>query len=338
LSSWQEKSRFLDENLRHVIGITPGYRHLIRSFHSLAALDTDYAELLSLQAEARAGLADELRTAREQIQTDGQRAPQEECSLSGKSHSANGEASWDTLIIPRSLRENLQAYCRILRDHEAYRAQGVQLPKGLLLYGPPGTGKTQCAKTLAAEGGLNFVSLSTSDCKQMRIGWSADRLAKVFKEAREKQPSLIFIDELDAVCPPCGAYHDCISQEATAQILEEIDGIHSDGQAVFVIGASNLVTGIDAAVLSRFAERIFFPLPDEGTRVALLELFLGQMRFNGERKGVIQNLARSTEGSSGRDLRAAVNQAVLNAVKRIAAPQDFALTENDFALTQERTS
>jgi ATP-dependent 26S proteasome regulatory subunit len=91
-------------------------------------------------------------------------------------------------------------------------------------------------------------------------------------------------------------------------------------------------------VLSRFTERIFFPLPDEPTRVALLELFLGQMQFNGERKGVIQNLARSTEGSSGRDLRAVVNQAVLNAVKRTAAPQDFALTESDFALTQERTS
>jgi ATP-dependent 26S proteasome regulatory subunit len=92
------------------------------------------------------------------------------------------------LVIPQSLRENLQAYCRILRDYKAYQEVGVHLPKGLLFYGPPGCGKTQIAKTLATEVGLNFVALSTSDCKAMWIGWR-----KFSKERREKQPSLIFI-------------------------------------------------------------------------------------------------------------------------------------------------
>src|SRR5262249_14603580 len=147
-------------------------------------------------------------------------------------------------------------YCRILRDYQPYRAQGVHMPKGLLFHGPPGCGKTQIAKTLSAEAGLHFVALSTSDCKAMWIGWSADRLATVFKEAREKQPSLIFIDELDAVCPPRGAYADAISQEFTAQLLQEIDGLLSETQAIFLVAATNRRDQVDSAILSRFAEQI----------------------------------------------------------------------------------
>jgi SpoVK/Ycf46/Vps4 family AAA+-type ATPase len=249
-----------------------------------------------------------------------------------QSHSLGEKASWDTLIIPQSLRENLQAYCRILRDYEAYRAQGVHLPKGLLFHGPPGCGKTQIAKTLSAEAGLNFVALSTSDCKAMWLGWSADRLATVFREARSKAPSLIFVDKIDAVCPTRGAYADAISQEFTAQLLQEIDGIHSDSQAIFLVAATNRPDQVDAAILSRFVEQIEIPLPDASTRAALLELFLRPLRFSGDKTRVIRRLALSTTGKSGRDLRAVVNQAVLAAVKRCSSPKDFSLFDSDFAL------
>ena len=220
----------------------------------------------------------------------------------------------------------MQAYVKVV-----YRAASVFLPKGLLFYGPPGCGKTQIAKTLGAEAGLNFMSLSTSDCKQMWIGWSADRLAKVFKEAREKQPSLIFIDELDAVCPPRGAYHDSIIQEFTAQLLQEIDGLLSDKQAIFLVGATNRADQVDSAILSRFAERIEIPLPDAATRAALLELFLRPLPFCGDRIGVIRRLVLASVGKSGRDLRALVNQAVLSTVKRCSSPQSFSISEADFA-------
>ena len=329
------QARGASEILRHLITTTPRYRQLVNSFQTLAALDIDYKDLLSLRAEAEQGLAAEreraalLRERSEQQATEAPRArsdPQE-----GVHKQTNGKASWETLIISQSLRENLQAYCRILRDYQAYRDQGVHLPKGLLCYGPPGCGKTQIAKTLSHEAGLNFVSLSTSDCKAMFIGWSADRLAKVFIKAREKQPSLIFIDELDAVCPPRGAYHDCISQEFTAQLLQEIDGLLSDSQAIFLVGATNRPDQVDTAILSRFAEQIEIPLPDAATRTALLELFLGSLRFNGNKTQLIRRLASDSAGQSGRDLRALVNQAVLSAVKRTASPEDFALFEADFA-------
>ena len=172
----------------------PRYRRLVQSFSSLAALDEEYRFLESLKSEATAQLVTEQRTAQEKASKQSAEASQARFDLQQgerqrPKQSKAAKASWDTLIVPKSLRENLVAYCRILRDYEAYTAAGVKLPKGLLLFEPPGCGKTEIAKTLAAEGGLNFVTLSTSDCKAMWIGWSADRLAKVFKEARENQPS-----------------------------------------------------------------------------------------------------------------------------------------------------
>jgi SpoVK/Ycf46/Vps4 family AAA+-type ATPase len=208
---------------------------------------------------------------------------------------------------------------------------GVKLPKGLLLYGPPGCRKTHIAKTLSAETGLSFVALSTADCKVGWIGHAAAKIKQVFTEARGKQPTLIFIDELDAVCPPRGAYHDCISQEVTAQPLQEIGGLLSDSQAIFLVGATNRPDQVDSAILSRFAEQIEIPLPDATTRLALLELFLGPLRFSGDRNCVIRTLALATDGQSGRDLRNLINQAVLSAAKRMSFPQNFALSEGDFA-------
>jgi SpoVK/Ycf46/Vps4 family AAA+-type ATPase len=192
--------------------------------------------------------------------------------------------------------------------------------------------KTQIAKTLSNEAGLNFVALTTSDCKVGWIGHAAAKIAAVFAEARTKQPTLLFIDELDAVCPRRGDYHDCISQEVTAQLLQELDGIASDMQAIFLVGATNRADQVDGAILSRFSEQVEIPLPNEPARRALLEVFLGPMRFAGNREGVIVSLAQSTEGRSGRDLRNLITQATLSAVKRSSSPRDFALSEEDFAL------
>jgi hypothetical protein len=321
------------EILKGLLATNIRYQQLVNSFISLVWLELDRALLLDLRPEVQQGLAEELRAAEQRVmdlhvaqgkgKTEDSPQPAHDASVS--------DASWSTLIIPQSLRENLQAYCRILRDYRGYQAVGVKLPKGLLLHGPPGCGKTQIARTLSAEAGLNFMSLSTSDCKQMWIGWSADRLAKVFKEAREKQPSLIFIDEIDAVCPIRGAYHDAMSQEFTAQLLQEIDGLLSDSQAIFLVGATNRPDQVDSAILSRFAERIEIPLPDAATRAALLELFLRPLPFCGDRIGVIRRLVLASVGKSGRDLRALVNQAVLSTVKRCSSPQSFSISEADFA-------
>jgi AAA+ superfamily predicted ATPase len=333
------------EILRALITNSPRYRHLVDSFRSLAALEDDYTLLQNLKTEAEQGLAEEVRAAEERVTQlhaaqayDQQSSPNlETSSPKGPSHSANEKASWDRLIIPQKLCENLQAYCRILRDYQGYQAAGVHLPKGLLLYGPPGCGKTQIAKTLANETGLFFIALSTADCKVGWIGHAAAKIKEVFAQARAKEPTLLFIDELDAVCPTRGAYHDCISQEVTAQLLQEIDGLASDTQAIFLVGATNRPDQVDSAVLSRFTEQIEIPLPDASTRAALLTLFLSSLRFSGDKTRLIRSLALASAGKSGRDLRHLVSVAVLSGVKRCSSPRDFALEGSDFVLAQERT-
>jgi hypothetical protein len=177
----------------------------------------------------------------------------------------------------------------------------------------------------------DVVTLSTSDCKAMWLGHSANRLATVFSEARAMQPTLLFIDEMDAVCPPRGSYADAISREFSAQLLQEVDGLLSDSQAVFLVGATNRLDWVDTAILSRFAEKMEIPLPDELARQALLKVFLAPIRFAGDREQIIRALAQSSNGQSGRDLRARVNRAVLAAVKRTTSPKDLTLIEKDFA-------
>jgi SpoVK/Ycf46/Vps4 family AAA+-type ATPase len=213
------------------------YRRLVETFHSLSSLDGEYFFLEALKTEVEQKVSEELRAAELRVEelrsTQARGRRQQETSQNAQESrtprptpAGDTKAAWDTLVIPPSLKETLQAYCRILHDYKDYQAQGVHLPKGLLLYGPPGCGKTQIAKTLSAKAGLHFIALSTSDCKAMWLGHSADRLATVFSDARARQPTLLFIDELDAVCPPRGAYADAISQEFTAQLLQEVDGTY----------------------------------------------------------------------------------------------------------------
>jgi DNA replication protein DnaC len=328
--------------LQHLLTTNFRYRRMVETFHTLSSLDEEYFFLEALKTEVEQKVSEELRAAELRVeelrstQARGRRqqeAPQnaQEPRIARQKPAVDINASWETLVIPPNLKETLQAYCKILRNYKDYQAEGVHLPKGLLLHGPPGCGKTQIAKTLSAKAGLHFIALSTSDCKAMWLGHSADRLATVFSEARDMQPTLLFIDELDAVCPPRGAYADAISQEFTAQLLQEVDGLLSDSQAVFLVGATNRLDWVDSAILSRFAEKIEIPLPDEVARQALLKVFLGPIRFAGDREQIIRALTQASDGQSGRDLRALVNGAVLAAVKRTSSPKDFTLIEKDFS-------
>src|SRR5260370_34103725 len=104
------------------------------------------------------------------------------------------------------------------------------------------------------------------------------------------QLTLLFIDDWAAVCPPRGAYADAISQEFTAQLVQEVDGLLSDSQAVFLVAATNRLDWVDSAILSRLAEKISIPLPDELARQALLKVFLGPIRFAVDREQLIRSL------------------------------------------------
>ena len=241
----------------------------------------------------------------------------------------NNDATWDRLIVAETVKDNLRAYCRILRNYEEFRSRGVTLPRGLLLYGPSGTGKTQIARTLSNEGGLSFIGCTTSDIKQGWIGHSAQKLREIFTRARSQAPTILFIDELDVIAPARGAYHDTIATEIVGELTQQLDGIRPNGPAVFVLAASNRSEAIDPAIRGRFVEQIEISLPDQEQRKQLLEVFLRGVSVDNISE-IAEQLALVTADYSGRDLQQLVSRAILKAVKRSGNANTFKLKRSDF--------
>ena len=199
---------------------------------------------------------------------------------------------------------------------------------GILLYGPPGTGKTHLAKAVATnahkvrakaigvEGGVEshtmsttFLSLSAADLVSKWVGESPKLVRTLFTVAREKAPSVVFVDEIDSLCRSRGSGDR--QSESTQQILTEfliqMQGCGSSSEGVLVIGATNLPWDLDAAILSRFQKKIYIPLPDECTRREILELQLGKTRHDLQPEH-IEYLARQMNLFSARDLEGVVKQ------------------------------
>jgi len=167
-----------------------------------------------------------------------------------------------------------------LQNPESFKRIGVEAPKGALLYGPPGTGKTMLAKAIAHESGANFISVKGSDLLSKWYGESEKRIAEVFMRARQVSPSIIFLDELDALAPIRGAAvgEPQVTERIVNQLLSEMDGLE-ELIGVVVIGATNRPDIIDPALIrpGRFDELILVPIPDEKTRHKIFEVHTKKM-------------------------------------------------------------
>jgi hypothetical protein len=276
--------------LRDLLSGHPRYRQMVTAFQGLSGLENDLTFLTDLKAETEQALSVELREAvacaaklrreaeerataiREKAQRESTEAsqagpdPRQGVRVQSEPTKAQIERlTWNDLIIEDTLREKLQTYCEILRQAEAFRERGVTTPKGLLFYGPPGCGKTQTARVLAAQSGLVFVGCTTADIKQGWIGHSGQKVKEVFANARATAPTILFIDELEAITNDLDSSPDTITSELTAQLLQEIGGIQTHPEAVFLIGATNQPDRIDRALFNRFTEKIEYPLPRSRT-------------------------------------------------------------------------
>lgn len=212
-------------------------------------------------------------------------------------------------------KETLKEIVDFLHNPKKYAEIGASLPKGALLVGPPGTGKTLIARAVAGEAKVPFFAISGSEFVQMFVGMGAAKVRELFKQANEKAPCIIFIDEIDAI----GKKRDNMvggndeREQTLNQLLTEMDGF--DGRkGVVILAATNRPESLDAALLrpGRFDRRIQMELPDLEGRKAILSVHLQKVRHDDVDLDIV---ARSSAGSSGAELANIVNEAALRAVR-----------------------
>jgi len=299
----------LDELVRRTEGMTPA---AIEKIVDMAALDvfrraSESGEQLQLRTEDLLGAIER---------------------YGGEDRPTVENWTWESLILPPQIKAQLQQLQHVIEDPESARRFGVEPPTGLLLAGPPGTGKTTIAKVLAAQARSSFYPISGADVTSKWVGESERNIRQLFERARENRPSIIFIDEIDAIAGRRGDLQAHDSQ--VNQLLAEIDGVTGQ-RGVFVVGATNRPDQLDPALLrgGRLSRTIVLGLPDEHDRLALLCLQTARMPTVGVR---LEELAKATDGMSPADLKALTQEAALAAMARSsdAEGEPSRVTHEDF--------
>ena len=215
-------------------------------------------------------------------------------------------------------KEELSEIVDFLKDPKKYTDLGARVPRGVLLVGPPGTGKTYLAKAVAGEAGVPFLSISGSDFVEMYVGVGASRVRDLFDQAKKNQPSIVFIDEIDAVGRQRGAGlgggHD-EREQTLNQLLVEMDGF-TVNEGVIIIAATNRPDILDTALLrpGRFDRQVYIGMPDKKAREAILRIHARGKTF--EPDVDFEVIAKATTGFSPADLENLLNEAALLTARR----------------------
>ncbi len=229
-----------------------------------------------------------------------------------------------------------------LRHPEIFEKLGIEAPKGVLLYGPPGTGKTLLAKAVASESNSHFISISGPEIMSKFYGESEARLREIFKEAREKAPSIIFVDEIDSIAPKREEVTGEVERRVVSQLLSLMDGLEARGK-VIVIAATNRQNAIDPALRrpGRFDREIEIKVPDKNGRLEILQIHTRNMPLEADVDQA--RIAAVTHGFVGADLEYLCKEAAMKCLRRVLpelnledeklAPETLdrlIVTQNDF--------
>ena len=240
-------------------------------------------------------------------------------------------------------KESLKEVVDFLENPQRYEEIGAKLPRGALLVGPPGTGKTLLAKAVAGEAGVPFFSISGSEFVEMFVGRGAAKVRDLFKQAKEKAPCIVFIDEIDTIGKKRdgGGFSGNDEREQTLnQLLTVMDGFDNQ-KGIVVLAATNRPDSLDAALLrpGRFDRRVPVELPDLAGRKAILELHTKDVKTE---PGIdLTTIARATPGASGADLANIINEGALRAVRlgrKRATQEDFEESVEVVIAGQQRKS
>ena len=237
-----------------------------------------------------------------------------------------GSIKFDDVAGEDEAKENLSEIVNYLHDPSKYRDIGASMPKGILLVGPPGTGKTMLAKAVEGEANVSFFSISGSEFVEMFVGMGASKVRDLFKQAKEKAPCIVFIDEIDAIGKKrdggkFGGGND-EREQTLNQLLTEMDGFEGSN-GVIILAATNRPESLDPALTrpGRFDRRVPVELPDLQGREAILRVHAKKIKT--EPNINYAQIARMASGASGAELANIVNEAALRAVRnhRTAASQ-----------------
>ena len=235
----------------------------------------------------------------------------------GQGKSTN--VTFDNVAGLQEAKEEVKEIVDFLKNPKKYTALGAKIPKGALLVGPPGTGKTLIAKAVAGEAKVPFFSLSGSDFVEMFVGVGASRVRDLFKQAKEKAPCIIFIDEIDAIGRARGKNPNMGSNDEREntlnQLLTEMDGFGTNS-GVIILAATNRADILDRALMraGRFDRQIYVDMPDLNERKEIFEVHLKPLKL--EKKLDKDFLARQTPGFSGADIANICNEAALIAARK----------------------
>ncbi|MEM4212278.1 MAG: CDC48 family AAA ATPase, partial [Nitrososphaerota archaeon] len=209
-----------------------------------------------------------------------------------------------------------------LRYPELFQRLGIDPPKGVLLYGPPGCGKTLLAKAVATEAEANFILINGPEIMNKYYGETEAKLREIFRKAEEEAPSIIFIDEIDAIAPKRSEVTGEVEKRVVAQLLALMDGLESRGQ-VIVIGATNRPNALDPALRrpGRFDREIEIGIPDKRGRKEILQIHTRGMPLSSDVS--LDKLAEITKGYTGADLAALCREAAMKCIRRILPSIDF---------------
>ena len=247
----------------------------------------------------------------------------------------NRNVTFENVAGLQEEKEELEEIVDFLKEPRKYTRLGARIPKGVLLVGPPGTGKTLLAKAVAGEANVPFLSMSGSDFVEMFVGVGAARVRDLFKQAKEKAPCIVFIDEIDAVGRARGKNPNMGSNDEREntlnQMLTEMDGFQSNN-GVICLAATNRADMLDKALLrpGRFDRQIYVDLPELSDRVEIFNVHLRNIKVNARLD--VEQLARQTQGFSGADIANVCNEAALIAARNNKQAVDW----NDFMSAIDR--
>ncbi len=251
------------------------------------------------------------------------------------------DVRFSDIIGAEDAKSELSYFIEYLKNPAKYMRKGVKAPKGILLYGPPGTGKTMLAKALAGESDVTFIRAEGNQFLKRYVGEGSQSVHELFHTARKYAPSILFIDEIDAIAKERGGSNTENTGDVLTSFLTEMDGFQTDkDRPVFVLAATNYNVdagtqrSLDAALLRRFDRRIYIDLPKKQERIAFIDYKLGKIENHAVSAAQRENLAIRSTGQSLADLDSVFEMALRNLIKTEELVLTDAILEDAFETYQ----